>query len=52
MPKSLGAVVVVIIWWLVIQLPMHSVPITAEIVISNPAHGEVYRYYLVRYSRQ
>ena len=52
MPKRPGAVVVVIVWWLVIQLPMQSVPITAKIVISNPDHGEVYRYNLVRYSCQ
>ena len=24
------------------QLPMQSVPITTEVVSSNPAHGEVY----------
>jgi len=28
----------VIVWYLELQLPMHSVPITS----SNPANGEVY----------
>ena len=37
-----GAVVVVIVWWLDLQLPVQSVPITAKVVSSNPAHGEVY----------
>jgi hypothetical protein len=38
----IGAVVVMIIWWLDLQLPMQSVPITTKIVSSNPIHGEVY----------
>jgi hypothetical protein len=29
----LGAVVVVFVWWLKLQLPMHSVPITTYVVI-------------------
>jgi hypothetical protein len=37
-----GAVVVAIVWWLDLQLPVQSVPITAKVVSSNPAHGEVY----------
>jgi hypothetical protein len=37
-----GVVVIVIIWWLDLQLPVQSVPITAKIVSSNPVHGEVY----------
>jgi len=32
----LGAIVVVIVWWLNLQLPMQSV------VISHPVHEEVY----------
>ena len=40
--KVIGAVVVVIVWKLDLQLPMQSVPITIEVVSSNPAHGEVY----------
>ena len=34
--------VVMILWWLDLQLPMQSVPITTKVVSSNPAHGEVY----------
>ena len=29
---------VVIVWWLDLQLPVQSVPITNEVVSSNPAH--------------
>ena len=36
------AVVVVILWELDLQLPMQLVPITANVVSSNPAHGKVY----------
>jgi hypothetical protein len=35
-----GAVIVVIMWELDLQLPVHSVPITTKVV--NPAHGDVY----------
>ena len=38
------AVVVVNIWWLDLQLPMHSVPITTNVVSSNPAHAKCTRY--------
>ena len=38
----MGAVVVVIVWWLDLQLPVQSVPITTKVVDSNPVHGEVY----------
>jgi hypothetical protein len=34
--------VVVIVWKLDLQLHVQSVPITTNIVSSNPAHGEVY----------
>jgi hypothetical protein len=37
-----GAVVVVIVWWLDLQLTMQLVPITTNAVRSNPAHSEVY----------
>ena len=37
-----GVVVVVIVWYLDLQLPMQSVPITNNVVSSNPAQGEVY----------
>jgi hypothetical protein len=36
--------VVVIIWWLDLQLPMQSIPIFTNVVSSNPAHGEVYSF--------
>ena len=39
---NLGAVVVVIVWWLDLQMPMQSVPITTKDVNLNLAHGEVY----------
>ena len=38
----IGAVVVVIIWKLDLELPMQSVAITTNIVSSNPVHDEVY----------
>jgi hypothetical protein len=38
----LGAVVAVIVWWLDLQLPMQSVPITTDVVSSNLDQGEVY----------
>jgi len=41
-PTVTRAVVVVIVWWLNLQLPVQSVPITTKVVSSNPAHGEVY----------
>ena len=37
-----GSVVVVIAWKLDLQLPVQSVLITTEVVMSNPAHGEVH----------
>ena len=33
---------VVIAWWLDLQLPVQSVHITTKIVSSKPIHGEVY----------
>ena len=33
---------VVIVWYVNLQLPMQSVPITTNVVSSNPAHGEMY----------
>ena len=35
-------VVVVIVWWLDLQLPMYSVFFTTSFVTSNPAHDEVH----------
>ena len=37
-----GAVVVVIVWLLDLQLPMQSVSITTDVVSSNLDQGEVY----------
>ena len=41
-PLRPAAIMVVIIWFLDLLLPMQSVPITTEVVSSNPTHGEVY----------
>ena len=38
----IGTDVVVIVWWLGLQLPVQSVPITTKVVSSNHAHGQVY----------
>jgi hypothetical protein len=43
-----GAVVVVIVWYLDLQIPVQSVPITTKIVSSNAAHGETEISYLMR----
>ena len=42
---------VVIIWWLDLQLPMQSVPITTKDVSSNPIYGEVYsiQHYVIKF---
>ena len=37
-----GAVMAVIAWQLDLQLPMQSVPITTDVMNSNPAHDEVH----------
>ena len=37
-----GAVLVVIVWLLDLQLPVKSVPITTKVVSSNRAHGDVF----------
>jgi len=46
-----GAVVVVIVWLLALQLPMQSVHITIKVVSSNPAEGEVYSipHYVIKF---
>jgi hypothetical protein len=33
---------ILIVWLLDLQLPVQSVPITTNVVSSNPDHGEVY----------
>ena len=41
---------VVIIWQLDLQLPVQSVPITTNVVSSNPIHGKVYpiQHYVIK----
>jgi len=41
-PVLSGAVVVVLIWLLDIQLPLQSVPITTDVLSSNFVQGEMY----------
>jgi hypothetical protein len=43
--------VIVIVWLLDLKLPVQSVPITTEIVSSNPADGEVYsiQHYVIKF---
>ena len=45
------AIVIVIVWWLGLQLPVQSVPITTKVVSLNPVHGEVYsiHHYVIKY---
>ena len=42
---------VVIVWYLDLQIPVQSVPITTKIVSSNPAHGEMYsmQHYVIKF---
>jgi len=44
MLKSTGAVVVVIVWYLDLQLPVPSVPIITKVVSSNPFKTRCTRY--------
>jgi hypothetical protein len=48
--KLKGAVVVVVVWQLHLQLPVQSVPTTTNVVSSNPAYGEVYsiQHYVIK----
>jgi hypothetical protein len=43
--------VVVIVWYLDLQLPVQSVPITTKVVSLNPVHGEVYsiEHYVIKF---
>jgi hypothetical protein len=45
------AIVVVIVWELDLQLPVQSVPITTEVLSSNPTHGDVYsiQHYVIKF---
>jgi hypothetical protein len=43
---------VVIVWWLDLQLPVQSVlPTNTKVVSSNPAHGELYsiQHYVIKF---
>jgi len=42
---------VVIIWYLDLQLPVQSVPITTKVVSSNPVHGEMssIQHYVIKF---
>ena len=44
-------VVVVIVWYMDLQLPVQSVPITTKVVSSNPVHGELYsiQHYVIKF---
>jgi len=46
-----GAVVVVIVWYLDLQLPVQVVSITTTVVSSNRVHGEVYsiQHYVIKF---
>ena len=48
---GMGAIVVMIVWQLNLQLPVESVPITTKVVSSNLVHGEVYsiQHYVTQY---
>ena len=47
----MGAIVVVIVWQLDLQLPVQSVPIITYVVRMNPVHGEVYsiQHYVIKF---
>ena len=49
----LVAVVIVIAWYLDLQLTMQSVPITTKAVSSNSVHGKVYSiyHYVIKFVR-
>ena len=48
---AIGAVVAVIVWFLDLQLHMQSVPITTNVVSSNPVRGEMYsiQHYVIKF---
>jgi hypothetical protein len=48
---DLRAVVVMIVWQFVLQLPMQSVPIATNVVSSNLVHGELYsiQHYAIKF---
>jgi hypothetical protein len=42
---------VVVVWYLDLQLPVQSVPVTTNVVSSNPVHGKVYtiHHYVIKF---
>jgi hypothetical protein len=42
---------VVIVWKLHLQLPLQSVPVSTNVVSSNPAHDEIYliQHYVIKF---
>jgi hypothetical protein len=45
--RKKGTIVVVIVWWLDLQLPMQSVPITTNVVSSNPT--QAIQHYVIKF---
>ena len=43
---------VMIVWLMDLQLPVQSVPITTNVISSNPTHGEVYsiQHYVIKFA--
>jgi hypothetical protein len=50
-PPPLGTFVLMIVWWLDLQLLVHLVPITTKVVSSNLVHGEVcsIQHYVIKF---
>ena len=44
---EIGTVVVVIVWYLDLQLPMQSIPITTKVVSYNPTQAGCTRYNII-----
>jgi hypothetical protein len=46
-----GAAVVMIVWYLDLQLPVQSVPVTTKVVSSNPVHCEMFsiQHYAIKF---
>jgi hypothetical protein len=45
--RKKGTIVVVIVWWLDLQLPMQSVPITTNVVSSNST--QAMQHYVIKF---
>jgi len=50
-PSRQRTVMAVIVWYLNLQIPMQSVPITTEVVSANPTHGKMYsiQHYVIKF---